>query len=83
MTPWLLLIPGALTLAALLGVVARRRGWFTDGHVGSDPWDDTDDWCVYPPWSKRNCHPDVVDIDCVDCRRWLRARALPAAGVDP
>jgi hypothetical protein len=82
MTPWLLLIPGALTLAALLGVVGRRRGWFTD-HVGSDPWDETGDWCVYPPWSKRNCHPDVVDIDCVDCRRWLRARALPAAGVDP
>jgi hypothetical protein len=42
---------------------------------------DLEPWVEFPPWAERSCHPDNVDIDCEQCRRWLHARNTPPAGV--
>lgn len=42
---------------------------------------DLEPWVEFPPWADRSCHPGHIDIDCVQCRRWLRARNSPPAGV--
>lgn len=71
----------ALIAGAVHGAVLRTRARRADRRFG---WDlELPHWVEFPPYAARSCHPENVDIDCDQCQRWLRARAKPAAGVDP
>lgn len=71
----------ALAAGAAHRALNRLRARRADRKYG---WDlEVPRWVEFPPYAARSCHPENVDIDCAQCQRWLRARAKPAAGVDP